>query len=892
MMRRILYVFIGTLSFLISCILSLAAQPTDLPPSIQQLPAFQQAKLSPLLSARLANIEQCLPARFTLLVNDPKAFVEENKRTTDPISIVKDFQPASIFVVELHSKAQFAWLLHSNQIRFIHLLDHAPSPESRVANMNLNANKINWIHSHFPSLDGANQTVSIKEPLYDTTDLDIINRHISSALSSETSSSHATDMATIIAGAGNSSVNGRGVASAVQLTSSDFSAILPDPITAYQAYEIQIQNHSYGTDTENFYGALAHAYDVSANEIPDLLHIFSAGNNGIAMDTLGPYNGAAGFANITGNFKMAKNILTVGSVNEWGIPDPMSSKGPAYDGRVKPELVAFSTTGTSNAAALTSGVCILLSQHYSMTLGQPIPSSLLKAILINTADEVAAPGPDYHSGYGNLNAKKAMLELVNGHYFESSIQAGENQTYNLDIPNNVGKLKITCAWNDPASLPNASKALVNNLDMELEHAPTQSRWLPWVLNPYPQIDSLALPAKRAVDTLNNLELISVENPVSGTYVIHISAAADIVDPQIFHIAYHWEEKDQFEWTFPFQNENMPYNGEAQNYFRWESSYSNTFGNLEWSADFGNSWTLIADSIDLSTGLYQWDAPLIWSQAMARMTIEGAVFPTEIFTISHPLPMHVGFLCGDSVMLIWPYTEGIESYSLHSLGYQYLQEIATTIDTFIILPRNLLPHDLFALVPTLSNTANAVQSQTYDLQFQNAQCYINRFLATAISGQGVELDIGLGTTYKAEQLIFEKWTDGKFEIIGTTTAIALKNVLLDPQPIEGPNIYRSRLVLTTNQELVSEVDTVIYLYEEPLLIYPNPSPSGAAIQLFVNDQLTSEIHFQLFTASGQQLLHQLVDSYDNSIELPALAPGIYIYQLQSKSTHKAGKLLIR
>ena len=59
---------------------------------------------------------------------------------------------------------------------------------------------------------------------------------------------------------------------------------------------------------------------------------------------------------------MAKNILTVGATDSFSIVAALSSKGPAHDGRVKPELVAFGEDGSSGAAALVSGTSLLLQQ--------------------------------------------------------------------------------------------------------------------------------------------------------------------------------------------------------------------------------------------------------------------------------------------------------------------------------------------------------------------------------------------------------------------------------------------------------------------------------------------------------------------------------------------------
>ncbi len=61
---------------------------------------------------------------------------------------------------------------------------------------------------------------------------------------------------------------------------------------------------------------------------------------------------------------MSKNTLSVGAVDSQGKVSPLSSRGPAYDGRIKPELVAYGEGGTSEAAALVSGVSLLLQQAY------------------------------------------------------------------------------------------------------------------------------------------------------------------------------------------------------------------------------------------------------------------------------------------------------------------------------------------------------------------------------------------------------------------------------------------------------------------------------------------------------------------------------------------------
>ena len=272
-------------------------------------------------------------------------------------------------------------------VRSIDRGEVTPLVESPLRDFNYNVNHINRIRNRTPSINGAGLTVSIKEQLYDIGDVDFRGRHIDSDISATEISNHSTEMATIVAGGGNSSFQGQGIAWGARLTSSNFESALPDNDSDYAGLNVSVQNHSYGTLPENFYGASARAYDQSANNIPELLHVFSAGNNGSFTPREGPYSGVESFANLTGNFKMAKNVLVVGGVDTLVAVVDDISNGPAFDGRVKPELVAYSLTGSSSSAAIVSGVALLLQQKYKEQHGVLPPSALVKALLINSADD-------------------------------------------------------------------------------------------------------------------------------------------------------------------------------------------------------------------------------------------------------------------------------------------------------------------------------------------------------------------------------------------------------------------------------------------------------------------------------------------------------------------------
>ncbi|WP_315816410.1 S8 family serine peptidase [Paraflavitalea speifideaquila] len=406
------------------------------------------------------------------------------------------------------------WVLFADQPR-------QPKEEQAINTLDNTTNQVNTIHALYPALNGTGLTASIKENKPDTADIDFKGRYLPTPLSSVNITQHATIMSTIITGEAIVIIPEKGAAWGANFNSSDFASLLPDANSAYQQYHITVQNHSYGTGIENYYGADAAAYDASSLANPQLLHIFSAGNSGNQTSTAGPYAGIPGYSNLTGSFKMGKNMITVGAINSQYQLESLSSKGPAYDGRVKPELVAFGEDGSSGAAALTSGIALLVQQAVKNSTGVIPPNSLVKAILLNTADDVATPGIDFQTGYGKVNAYQAVEAARQGTHSLGNIIQGQTNTSTLTIPPGIKQVKITLCWYDPPATPNSAKSLVNDLDLELINSSTGERWQPWVLNHTAHIDSLSKWPIRKRDSLNTNEQITLDNPLPGTYSIQV-----------------------------------------------------------------------------------------------------------------------------------------------------------------------------------------------------------------------------------------------------------------------------------------------------------------------------------------------------------------------------------
>ena len=116
-------------------------------------------------------------------------------------------------------------------------------------------------------------------------------------------------------------------------------------------------------------------------------------------------------------------VISVGSVDipTPGVRAPMlaasSSRGPTYDGRIKPDVVApgqgvvvanirggdyVRSSGTSFAAPLVSGVCILLLQAHSNWGPAEVQEALRR-----TATDLGDTGPDTDYGWGQVDALRA-----------------------------------------------------------------------------------------------------------------------------------------------------------------------------------------------------------------------------------------------------------------------------------------------------------------------------------------------------------------------------------------------------------------------------------------------------------------------------------------------------
>ncbi|MBJ7328011.1 MAG: S8 family serine peptidase, partial [Chthoniobacterales bacterium] len=377
---------------------------------------------------------------------------------------------------------------------------------------------------------------------------------------------HSTHVAGTI-GATGIQANAKGMAPLVQIDSYDWSSDYAEMTAAGAASatdpatKIPISNHSYGYNATaadmGRYETECNSTDAIAKSLPGLLIFWAAGNERDVLTTLG------GYQSITFN-GLAKNIMTIGASDDavtLGVRDIskgalayFSSMGPPDDGRVKPDIVASGVnvyscvatgtntydgtySGTSMATPNAAGSAVLLQQlHKTNFSGQIMTASMLKALIIHTADDMGRPGPDYQYGWGYMNVK-AAADVILAHkanpaapkMIENSITANDKVRTHTFVWNGSGSIRATLAWTDVAGAAQTAsdsrtRNLVNDLDLKITAPDGTTFHLPYVM-PFVgtwTTSSMTSNAVRGTNKVDNVERIDIPAPnQAGTYTVTV-----------------------------------------------------------------------------------------------------------------------------------------------------------------------------------------------------------------------------------------------------------------------------------------------------------------------------------------------------------------------------------
>lgn len=836
------------------------------------LPRAAPGQLAPGLELAAPGARQTVRVQ----VRDAAAFREWARQALPGVAVRP--VPARPDLLELVALpgSQLRQLAQALGVVFVDRAARVAHDERLLNGADLVLNGILPVHRYYPALTGRGLAVSVKENPLDPADIDFRGRLLNVPATTIVQTAHASIMATLIAGAGNSGPGGEGAVPQARIASADYANLLPDPDASLTQVGVSVQNHSYGTAIENYYGLEAQAYDAQARRQPALLHVFSSGNSGTQASPAGnPYAGLVGWANLTGQFKMSKNTLAVGATDALGQVAPLSSRGPAYDGRIKPELVAFGGGGTSDAAALGSGAALLVQDAYrSRNAGQLPPAALVRAALLNSADPPgSAAGPSFVSGYGQLDALGAVRTVLAGRYWLGSTGAGQEQTFQLVVPAGTQRLNLTLAWADPEAGAGGAQALVNDLDLDLRQPGTGARWLPWVLSAYPHADSLRRPARRAADHRNNQEQISVVPPAAGTYEVRVRGFAVPSGTQPFAIAY--EVESGFEWLAPTALRNVLPGQPAQLRWRWVGPAAT--GRLEYRPVGRAGWRVINAAVDVSQQAYTWPVPDTTALAQLRCVV-GAAYVSDTVALARPLPVQVGYRCPAEALLYWPRLPGADGYQVYSLGAEALEPLAFVRDTALVLPAAQLGQLYYAVAPRLGRRL-AERGATANIAEAGVGCYIRTFLARQLVADTVRLRLELGSRFRlAAAGVQRQAPDGSFQtILALPPGPQLQFELVDPAAAVGPNRYRAWVRDATGRDYYSAVEEAFRVGSADLLVYPVPVSAGEPLSVVGAADVV--LHLRLYDALGRLRREAVGSGAVNILDTSGLLPGFYVLRVR-------------
>ena len=360
-----------------------------------------------------------------------------------------------------------------------------------------------------------------------------------------------------------------------------------------QAYDAgaRVHSNSWGVSVQDggrVYDAQARAVDEFVWDHPDMVVVFASGNDGLDANR----DGTVDMGSVT-TPATAKNAVSVGASESvrfsggytpggacaaWGdcwpaaFPaeplrgdllsnDPngmaaFSSRGPAPDGRVKPDIVAPGTNiistksalaldshfwgsydsfyayngGTSMSAPLVAGASAVVRQYYGSLENHNPSAALVKATLLagavdmkpgQFAGNVEVPqAPNNVEGWGRLSLSRSLYPVppASISFVDEArgLRTGQTAVYTYSVESDAASLRIVVAWSDHPSSLTAQVNLVNDLDVQVTGPLTTAN---------------TLPGQQLGDHLNNVEGINVVAPAPGVYRVTVYGRSVPFGPQ-------------------------------------------------------------------------------------------------------------------------------------------------------------------------------------------------------------------------------------------------------------------------------------------------------------------------------------------------------------------------
>ncbi len=333
---------------------------------------------------------------------------------------------------------------------------------------------------------------------------------------------------------------------------------------------VRIHSDSWGSDT-NVYDVQARMVDAFVWAHPDMTILFAAGNAGSGSGTVGSPGTAKDIVTVGG----AYNPDTGGGLAQNDLA-PQSSRGPTVDGRIKPTIVTLFDgdsamsdgdpwsgrgaadahwAGTSYSTPAAAAAAAIVRQYFVdgwYPSARPVaansmnPSAaLIRALLIASGQRVTGSGiaarsstdtwPNNEQGFGRVLLSTVLPIAAAGDTFltqvvdeTAGLLTGDNATYAFHVAT-AGPAKFVLAWSDYPGTIAGTKALVNDLDLDVT-APDGTVYRGNNFAPFAQGHSVP---GGTFDTTNVEEAVILKDAMAGDWSVRVIGSNVPVGPQRF-----------------------------------------------------------------------------------------------------------------------------------------------------------------------------------------------------------------------------------------------------------------------------------------------------------------------------------------------------------------------
>ena len=535
-------------------------------PSVRWVGAYQAAfRLDPRLLGD-GSLQRADPVRYNLVVAD--------KRRDKP-ALAQQLQAIGATIVDEHQGSLlFSALLNGAQLGRAASLDEVlwidawTPPELDVDNARIQGGA-NHIEAQ-GGFTGAGVNAHIYEGL-EATHPDFTGGVVN-VRSGGGADTHGHATAGIVFGNGASNPAVRGLAPDAGKFFTQYSSVIG---SRYQVVSDLVNLHSVSHTTASWGDALTTQYTSVSAEADD-----------IVFDHDIPWTQSQSNADSQNSRPQAwaKNVISVGGVVHANNSNPLddsyeagsASRGPAADGRIKPDLCAYYDNigtsdltgaagyspdgwssgfgGTSGATPIVAGHNVLAIQmftddsatpgfgRFGNALRNPGGSrhsnrphfTTLKALQVAGAKPYAFTGASTdnrreHQGWGfpdlaNLWDNRQRTFLVDE---TDVLQQGQVREWEIVVQAGTPALRVTMTYNEPAAVPGAGATLINNLSLCLVAPDGTVRW-----------GNAGLEAGvwsaigGSEDTINPIECAFVQNPTAGTWRAIVKATRVVIDAHV------------------------------------------------------------------------------------------------------------------------------------------------------------------------------------------------------------------------------------------------------------------------------------------------------------------------------------------------------------------------